>query len=127
MTFEVPETRRLTRANSSIPHALASTREDGNNGAFSLVEGSTVFFCIASDGEGWEHVSVSARERGKSRTPTWDEMCLIKRVFWGPNDTVIQYHPAETNYVNCHPHTLHLWRPVGVELPLPRPELVGPK
>ncbi|TXH71415.1 MAG: hypothetical protein E6Q83_03625 [Thiothrix sp.] len=50
---------------------------------------------IASVEEGWEHVSVSLG----NRCPTWDE-----------EDMVIQFHPAKSEYVNLHPHALHLWR-----------------
>ncbi len=36
---------------------------------------------------------------------------------------MVQYHPRRSQYVNCHPHTLHLWRPMGGEaLPVPLPE-----
>ena len=34
---------------------------------------------IASWAGGWEHVSVSLR----NRCPTWDEMCLVKDIFGG--------------------------------------------
>jgi hypothetical protein len=37
---------------------------------------------------------------------------------------VIQYHPAKGEYVNRHETTLHLWRPIGKEIPPPK-ELVG--
>ena len=61
---------------------------------------------IASNGGDWEHVSVSMPKR----CLTWDEMCFIKKQFWGPEDTVIQIHPPESEYVNNHKYTLHLWR-----------------
>ena len=51
---------------------------------------------IASDGFGWEHVSVSRRDR----CPTWEEMCQIKALFWDEDDCVIQYHPPRSEYVN---------------------------
>lgn len=87
--------------------------------------------CIAYDGTsipgvpseytGWEHVSVSMQSRlGKeSRTPSWDEMCFAKDLFWDPEEAVIQFHPPTAQYVNNHPHVLHLWRPVGQNLSLP--------
>jgi len=53
---------------------------------------------------------------------------LIKEqlyLFWDAEDVVIQYHPAKSEYVNVHDNCLHLWRPVGVELPTPPRELVG--
>ena len=70
---------------------------------------------------GWEHVSVSRRDR----CPTWDEMCLVKALFWDEEDCVIQYHPPRSEYVNNHPNCLHLWRPIGVSLPMPPSIMVG--
>lgn len=76
---------------------------------------------IFSDGEGWEHVSVSTL----TRTPNWAEMCVIKDLFWAPEDTVIQFHPPRSEYVNNHPFCLHLWRPIGESIALPPSILVG--
>lgn len=73
---------------------------------------------LVSDGDGsvpWEHVSVSLEDR----CPTWEEMCWVKSLFWEPEECVIQYHPPESEYVNRHPHCLHLWKPVAVEIPRP--------
>jgi hypothetical protein len=88
--------------------------------------------CIAHDGVlmpgddptigGWEHVSVSL----PNRCPTWAEMDRVKRLFWSDEDTVLQLHPPRSLWVNCHPYCLHLWRPIGVALPLPPSALVGP-
>lgn len=127
MTFKVPESRRLTAGNSNCPPALVSDESHGNNGAFMFTSNGDTMFCIASDGLGWEHVSVSVGGKRGPRLPTWEEMCLIKLAFWGPEDCVVQYHPPESDYVNCHKHTLHLWRPVGGEFPRPDSILVGPK
>lgn len=74
-----------------------------NNGAF-IISGLQV---IASDGGGWDHVSVSKPDK----IPTWEEMCLIKRLFFGDDEVVMQLHPAKKDYVNVHPRCLHLWRP----------------
>jgi hypothetical protein len=100
---------------------LGSTDEIGNNGAFMIPYQSFILRVIASDGMGWEHVSVSL----PNRCPNWREMCFIKDLFWDAEDVVIQYHPAKSEYVNRHETTLHLWRPVGVEIPTPPKELVG--
>jgi len=56
--------------------------------------------------------------------PNWREMCFIKDLFWDEEDVVIQYHPKKSEYVNLHNNYLHLWRPIGVEIPTPK-ELVG--
>lgn len=116
--FHVPEKYRITQGR------LGSDTGYGNNGAFvvSLKRGQTVFV-IASDMLGWEHISVSH----KNRNPTWDEMCQVKAMFWDPEDVVVQYHPRESEYVNNHPFCLHLFRPIGVDFPVPPSILVGVK
>lgn len=53
-------------------------------------------------------------------------MCFIKDLFWDEDDTVIQFHPPRSEYVNCHPHCLHLWRPIGIEIATPPKWMVGP-
>ena len=100
---------------------MAATEETGNNGALTIPFASFILHVIASDEQGWEHVSVSLSHR----TPNWREMCFIKDVFWDEEDVVIQYHPKKRASVNRHEHCLHLWRPVGVEVPTPPQELVG--
>jgi hypothetical protein len=78
---------------------------------------------IADDELGWEHVSVSLARR----CPTWEEMCYVKGLFWDSEDCVMQLHPPQSDYVNCHPYCLHLWRPVGgAAIPVPPSFLVGP-
>ena len=94
---------------------------------------------IASNGQsseeralgGWEHVSVKAvrYQNGPNNPrfyiPTWYEMVLVKELFWEPEDTVIQYHPKESEYVRNHEYVLHLWRPLDAEIPRPPSILVG--
>jgi len=84
---------------------------------------SQTVMVIASNGCGWEHVSVSRRDR----TPTWDEMCQVKALFWDDEDCVMQLHPPRSEWVNNHPNCLHLWRPVDTALPMPPSILVGIK
>jgi len=76
---------------------------------------------MASNIDGWEHVSVSL----KNRCPNWPEMSFIKDLFWDEEDQVVQYHPPKSEYVNCHPHCLHLWRPLKGSVLSPPKELVG--
>ena len=103
----------------------------GNSGLFILpfpVKNSLEIRALASDGEGWEHVSVSIAFPGKAaglRCPTWDEMCYVKSLFWDEEDCVIQYHPSKDQYVNRHPYVLHLWRPIGQKIPIPDKNMVG--
>lgn len=131
--FHVPEMNR----DYTHPR-LRSDFTDGNNGAFHIEspEPGWQLFVIASDGsraeaegapEGkdWEHVSVHAWRAGKQRTPNWREMAFLKDLFWDAEDTVVQFHPPRSEYVNMHPYTLHLWRWKGGEFPRPHPTLVG--
>lgn len=108
------------------------------NGAFSIpLPGfghKIIANCIVSDGSavedepefaGWEHVSVHIMEYGKQRIPTWSEMCAVKDVFWGPEETVVQFHPRKSEYINNHPFVLHLWRYKAGEFPIPNKLMVG--
>lgn len=103
--------------------ATGFTPTDGMYGAFRVPHNGRTFMVIASDGEGWDHVSVSLSDR----CPTWDEMAYFKGLFFKDDETVIQYHPAANDYVNNHRFCLHLWRPQDVALPTPDPVLVGVK
>ena len=103
---------------------MASDESFGNNGAFIVtLRHKQDVFVIASEGLGWEHVSVSRRDR----CPTWEEMCQIKALFWDEEDCVVQFHPPASEYVNNHPRCLHLWRQIGSEFPMPDSLLVGIK
>ena len=73
--------------------------------------------------EGWEHVSVSTRRR----PPNWQEMSFVKDLFWSEQECVIQFHPPRSEYVNNHPHCLHLWHPTDNHVRLPPSILVGHK
>ncbi len=75
---------------------------------------------IASNGFGWDHVSVSH----KKRCPTWHEMNRIKEIFFDEDDVVIQFHPPKKDYVNVHPFCLHLWRSHTDPIQLPPKILV---
>lgn len=128
MSFHVPEKYRVV----SGAGRLNSSEEDGNNGLFFVpVPGPQGRFyypplrlrVIASDGLGWDHVSVSLPDR----CPLWMHMVYIKKLFWDPEDCVVQFHPPQSLYVNCHPYTLHLWRHQTTSIVLPDPLLVGPK
>jgi hypothetical protein len=61
---------------------------------------------IASCDDGTNHVSVSL----DNRTPTWDEMCFIKDLFFDAEEICVQIHPKRSQYVNKHKHCLHMWQ-----------------
>jgi hypothetical protein len=105
----------------------SSTTADGPLGVFHVMGPTGAVLRILSSGHDseymWEHVSVSTQHR----IPNWIEMCFVKDLFWHPEEAVMQLHPPKSDYVNHHPYTLHLWRPMRQAIPLPPSILVGPK
>lgn len=102
--------------------------DDGNlgdihNGAFQFKIKGSPTFVIASNGAGWEHVSVSHN----NRIPSWEEMCIIKDMFFEDEEVVMQLHPKKSEYINCNVFCLHLWKPIGIDIPTPPSILIGPK
>lgn len=90
----------------------------GNIGIFEFREKKTgkLFFIISSITQGWEHVSVSIRTKGKKgKMPSWNDMCKIKDLFFDPEEIVVQIHPKRSEYVNIHEGVLHLWKKVHQE------------
>ena len=115
MSFHCPDKYRVP---------LYGSMGNATNGAFKIpLKSGKTANVIASDGAGWEHVSVSLH----NRCPTWGEMCQIKALFWDDEDCVVQFHPPKSQYVNFHPYCLHLWRQIGVDTPVPDSLLIGPK
>lgn len=108
----------------SLDHLDRWLFASGDDGAMYRIKRFGVMFtAIASWGMGWEHVSVSTQHR----CPTWEEMNWIKDQFFDSDEAVMQLHPPKHNYINNHPHCLHLWKPVDVEIPQPPLEMVGIK
>lgn len=89
---------------------------DSGNGIFWIPRDGYRLAVIITDGGGWDHASVS---RDDGQTPSWEDMCEVKRLFFTPEETVVQFHPKESEYVNIHPGCLHLWRKQGTEHELP--------
>lgn len=130
--FKVPERARIT----DHPH-LGSDASYGNNGAFQvespetgwalcmICSDGTEAICYGTPSADWEHVSVQARTATKMRIPTWKEMVFVKNLCWDAEDVVVQYHPKASEYVNCHPCVLHLWRWKKGEFPRPPMTDVG--
>ena len=100
--FKVPNEYR----NRTHPQ-LGSTDLEGNNGFFRMTIKGLKVNCIASNGDGFEHVSVTLDLK---RTPSWEVMSTVKDIFWDTEDLVVQIHPPKSQYVDCHPYCLHLWR-----------------
>lgn len=87
---------------------------------------------IFGDGNltGWEHASACFLKpsgyRGKVRAvpPSWDQMAMVKDLFWKRDECCVQYHPPEEDYVNHCEGALHIWRPTNQQVPMPPIELV---
>jgi len=93
---------------------------DEYNGAFIILIDGYDYKVIASNGLGWEHISVSAEKK----TPTWRIMNIIKSMFFEDDEVAMQLHPAKADYINNHKHCLHLWRPLNEKIPMPLKEFV---
>ena len=96
-------------------------------GAFTVHARRPSLFVIASDGGdwpfggvAWEHVSVSTL----IRCPTWDEMELVRSWCWRDDELVLQLSVPRSKHINHHIHCLHLWKPIGVEIPMPPAETI---
>jgi len=107
------------------PHPLIELggMGDEGNGYFEIDGLGCLLRVIASDGEGWDHVSISTRRR----TPNWPEMKKIKELFFLDEEPAYQIFPAKKDYINCHPNCLHWWRPQNQEILVPPNHLIGMK
>jgi len=139
MRVQVPEILEKGRVRSGL---WATTSEWGLSGLFVLQAPTGAALRIGShtgDGDmvavdfpsrerkvisaptGWEHVTVETDHR----TPTWDEMCFVKNLFWKEEECVVEYHPPLSRYVKYNPHCLHLWRPKHAKIPSPSVSIVA--
>ena len=102
----------------AVHPALGGSPSGANWGYF---EYGPLRIMSSGSGDRWEHVSVSCA----NRCPTWAEMCMVKDVFWDDEETVIQFHPPKSVYVNCHPYCLHLWKDTEKAVALPPKETIA--
>ena len=93
--------------NLKVEAQRAAGPKETNSGAFFFLWRGTPLKVIASNGGGWDHVSVSCQ----NRCPTWAEMDYVKNLFFKDDEVVIQLHVAKSDHINYHPYCLHLWRP----------------
>ena len=98
-----------------------SEEEMSKCGCFKIAIDNEEYNVIASSDLGWEHVSVSHADH----IPSWEVMCKIKDLFWEDEDVVMQLHPKKSEYVNLCKTCLHLWKPIGSDIPAPPKELLG--
>lgn len=107
--------RDLKEIKNTINMQIKADGEDGFAGIYYDKDTDKWLSFIFSYGMGWEHLSVSM----KNKTPSWEQMCRMKDIFWNENEVCMQLHPKKSEYVNIHEHCLHIWRPVDKEIPTP--------
>lgn len=97
--------REVERRVLPIGWKVRSKAEDGCH--YLRLDGLAVIASVAmeSDGHHWLHVSASYPDR----LPSWDNLKSVKALFIGKDREAIQILPPEAEYVNVHPHVLHLW------------------
>lgn len=128
--YKVPEKYRA-KLDKSSPYCIP---EGELQGVFMIPKphaAKIIIYCVATPANElvpWDHVSVSiSHVKGKNlgRCPTWEEMCLVKDLFWDKDDVVVQIHPEEKDYVSQHHYCLHLWKKAGDNMEVPPSEAVG--
>lgn len=117
----------LDRFRRRDQHVLDSYGSFGNEGNGAFIVPSPIdqkpLRVVASNGAGWDHVSVSR----ETRCPNWHEMEHIARLFFRDDETAMQLHVPASEHVNHHPFTLHWWIPQDETIPRPPAIMVGPK
>ncbi len=103
-------------------HPILGDGDEGN-GYFEIPGIGSILRVIASNEEGWDHLSVSTVRR----CPNWPEMKKVKELFFLDEELAFQIFPAKKDYVNCHPHCLHWFRPQEIEIPIPPKNMIGPQ
>lgn len=85
-------------------------------------------FCMVSTKDGWELVRITLKKMadkktnrvvGVDRSLTREECCIVKDLFWNPEECVVDFIGPMTHYVGNIVHSTFLWRPVDNPLPVP--------
>lgn len=123
--------RNLNYLNCYRDDLFMGYKGNEKNGFFRLPhpKGFGFYLVLASDGWGWDHVSISLIDnlgRSIDRTLNWEEMEEIKKIFFKDDEDVVEFHPREEDYINEHPYVLHLWRPNLVLMPTPNEKEYDP-
>lgn len=82
------------------------------------------FFVETSRKDGWEiyRVSTLLNVGALKRTPSWDEMCLVKKEICGEDAYALQYHLPD----NQEEDSICLYvPPKDIKMPIPEPFMVG--
>lgn len=109
------------RRKHPVLHEFGGMGDEGN-GYFVVPGTGCELRIIASNDEGWDHVSVST----KRRCPNWPEMKRVKELFFKVDEPAYQIFPVQEYYINCHPYCLHWWRPQQGEILMPPLHMIAP-
>ena len=84
-----------------VPHSL------GRQTLYVRSCGLRVILSVDTNDQGseWLHISFSR----SYRLPSWSDLREVKDLFFGDDRMAVQILPRASQYVNFHPHTLHLW------------------
>jgi hypothetical protein len=112
------------------PFHVYNEGEDGFHLSFIITD--RMYCIVASWGMGWDHVSlhtqrtviVDGEEKIVTILPLWDDMCIVREIFFHPDEWVMQLHPPIDKNISVHNDTLHLWRPQRKPIPKPPKEMV---
>jgi len=107
--------RRIIREVEPIRHRIASEykhwtliekRQDGISYRHSIAQGLTAIFSVEyHGGMCWLHASIARIDK----IPDYKDLCKLKKEFIGPNLAALMKLPKESEHVNIHPYTLHLF------------------
>lgn len=101
-----------------IQHPRVSVIEaDANEGGAFLVRRNSgkPLRVIASWQLDWDHVSVSLA----TKTPTYQDMKMVRRIFFKDDEWALEYHPPPKDYISVNDNVLHMWRPQSGTIPTP--------
>lgn len=94
---------------------IIETSETGGAALVKRAMGAGPLKVVFSNGLDWDHVSVSL----PNRTPNYQEMKQVKRIFFEPHEWAVEYHPPQADYISVNDNVLHLWRPQTQAFPTP--------
>lgn len=88
-------------------------------GKFIIPFENGTFEVTASNYMGWDHISIVViTKNGMARIAASEEIERLKKMFFG-DEVTIEVHPKKKDYINIDEVMLHVWRPLGKDLPLP--------
>lgn len=115
-------------------HQAVVGKEDTASGVYTVPHPSIKahwFMCTVVVTEEWERVdaqlwkivsNTKRQSRPADRCLTWKEQCYIKNFFWGPQEVILQFFPAMTDYIGTdeEEYAVHLWNPLKGQCEVPQ-------